>query len=102
MRINKYLAKTGLGSRRQCDEIIKNKLIKVNGQILDDFSYQVNKNDITWKQVFAGVAKTMGSDLDVYIEAAHGFTESISLGSTSSISGEVKHTSINMGIQLNM
>ncbi len=46
MRINKYLAKTGLGSRRQCDEIIKNKLIKVNGQILDDFSYQVNKNDI--------------------------------------------------------
>ena len=46
MRINKFLAKTGLGSRRQCDEIIKNKFIKVNGKILIDFSYQVNKNDI--------------------------------------------------------
>ena len=41
MRINKYLAKTGLGSRRQCDEIIKNKLFKVNGQILNDFSLEI-------------------------------------------------------------
>jgi len=46
MRINKFLAKVGLGSRRQCDVLIKNKLIKVNGKILTDFSYQVINSDI--------------------------------------------------------
>tara|TARA_Y100001960_G_C14460941_1_gene722035 strand:+ start:77 stop:799 length:723 start_codon:yes stop_codon:yes gene_type:complete len=45
MRINKYLARCGIGSRRDCDEYIKNKQIKVNGKILDNFSYSVKDND---------------------------------------------------------
>lgn len=45
MRINKYLARCGIGSRRQCDDYIKNKLIKINGKILDDFSYAVKDTD---------------------------------------------------------
>ena len=45
MRINRYLARCGLGSRRECDEHIKNKKIKINGKILDDFSYSVKNND---------------------------------------------------------
>ena len=45
MRINRYLARCGLGSRRDCDEHIKNKKIKINGKILDDFSYSVKNND---------------------------------------------------------
>ena len=31
MRINKYLAKCGIGSRRKCDEFISKGFIKVNG-----------------------------------------------------------------------
>ena len=32
MRINKYLAQCGLGSRRKCDDFISRGLIKVNGK----------------------------------------------------------------------
>ena len=46
MRINKYLASNGLGSRRKCDDLILNGLIKVNGKILKDFSYQVKNDDV--------------------------------------------------------
>ena len=45
MRINKYLARCGVGSRRQCDEYIKNRKIKINGSIIDDFSYSVKDTD---------------------------------------------------------
>ena len=46
MRLNKFLARSGIASRRKCDEIIKNKKISINGQIVTDFSYQVQKEDI--------------------------------------------------------
>ncbi len=46
MRINKYLAQSGIASRRKCDELISNKKIKVNGYIMTDFSYQVKFDDI--------------------------------------------------------
>jgi len=46
MRINKFLAQSGLGSRRSCDTLIKNGLIKVNGVIVTDFSYQISSEDI--------------------------------------------------------
>ena len=45
MRLNKYLARTGIGSRRQCDLFIENGFIKINGKIVKDFSYQVNNTD---------------------------------------------------------
>ena len=46
MRLNKFLARCGLDSRRKCDDIIKNKKISVNGHIVTDFSYQVKKDDV--------------------------------------------------------
>ena len=45
MRLNKYLARAGLASRRKCDVFISNGLIKINGKIIKDFSYQVSSND---------------------------------------------------------
>ena len=45
MRINRYIAQCGVGSRRKCDEYIAKKLIKVNGKIIIDFSYNVKKDD---------------------------------------------------------
>ena len=43
-RLQKFLAKSGIGSRRHCEELIKSKKIKVNGQIASIGS-SVNKND---------------------------------------------------------
>ena len=34
MRINKYLAKCGLGSRRECDKFVSNGYININGNIM--------------------------------------------------------------------
>jgi len=42
MRINKYLAKCGLGSRRKCDEFISSGKIKVNGKTVTDFSLNIS------------------------------------------------------------
>ena len=46
MRLNKYLAKCGLGSRRKCDVLIETLQIKINGKINSDFSYQVKDSDL--------------------------------------------------------
>lgn len=45
MRINKFIAKTGLASRRKSEEYIKNGLVFVNGKKLEDLSYQVKDGD---------------------------------------------------------
>ena len=44
MRINKYLAKCGIGSRRKCDEYISSGKIKVDGTIVTDYSFNVNES----------------------------------------------------------
>ena len=44
MRINKYLAECGIASRRGCDEIIKEKRVKVNGRICD-LGTEVDENN---------------------------------------------------------
>ena len=45
MRLNKYLARCGIGSRRAWDEFIGNGKIKINGTIIKNFSYQVKEDD---------------------------------------------------------
>jgi 23S rRNA pseudouridine2605 synthase len=45
MRLNRFLAAAGLGSRRQCDELIADGRVTVNGQPCRNFSTQVEDND---------------------------------------------------------
>ena len=45
MRLNKYLAKCGIGSRRKCDNYIEKGKIKINGIINNDYSYMVKPGD---------------------------------------------------------
>ena len=45
MRLNKYLARCGIGSRRKCDEYILSNKIKINGLTVNDFSFQVGSDD---------------------------------------------------------
>jgi 23S rRNA pseudouridine2605 synthase len=47
VRLNKFLASSALGSRRKVEEIILSKSVKVNNQIVDDLSCQIDtKKDI--------------------------------------------------------
>ena len=46
MRINKYLATCGLGSRRSVEDLIKNGLITINDKVVIDLSYDVKDTDI--------------------------------------------------------
>lgn len=44
MRINKYIASCGVASRRKAEELILNKKVKVNGNIIEELSFQVDEN----------------------------------------------------------
>jgi 23S rRNA pseudouridine2605 synthase len=46
MRIAKYLASCGLGSRRKSEELIKAGKVKINGQVDTDLSRQVDFSDL--------------------------------------------------------
>ena len=45
MRLNRFLAAAGLGSRRQCDELIAEGAVTVNGQPCTNFSTQIEDSD---------------------------------------------------------
>ena len=47
MRINKFLAQAGLGSRRSCEQLVLENKIKVNGKIISDLATDIDpQNDI--------------------------------------------------------
>ena len=48
MRINKYLALSGLGSRRKVEELVVNGKIKVNGKIEKNLSADIKDTDIVF------------------------------------------------------
>lgn len=45
MRLNRFLAAAGLGSRRHCDEMIAGGKVTINGQVCTDFSAQPGPRD---------------------------------------------------------
>ncbi len=47
MRINKFLAQAGLGSRRSCEQFVLDSKIRVNGKIIKDLATDIDlQNDI--------------------------------------------------------
>lgn len=48
MRINKYLAQSGLGSRRKVEELITAGKVKVNGKVVKDLSTDIKDTDIVY------------------------------------------------------
>ena len=46
MRINKYLASTGLASRRKCEEYVLAKRVNVNGKVVTDLAFDVSEKDV--------------------------------------------------------
>ena len=46
IRLNKYIANSGLGSRREADEMIEAGLVSVNDEIITTLGYKVNPTDV--------------------------------------------------------
>ena len=46
MRLQKYMARSGVASRRHSEELIKDGKVKVNGVVITEMGYKVSKNDI--------------------------------------------------------
>ena len=44
MRINKYIASCGVASRRKAEEIILDRRVKVNGEIVTELSFNIDEN----------------------------------------------------------
>ena len=63
MRLNKYLAKAGIASRRKCDQFIENEKIMINGETVTNFGYRVKSDDIV---TFEGKVVSEHSDV-IYI-----------------------------------
>ena len=66
MRINKYIAHAGVASRRKAEELIKQGLVTVNGQVVRELATIIKTGDqveveglqsITKKKVYC-IAKT--------------------------------------------
>lgn len=50
VRLNKFLAHTGIASRRACSELIKAGLVKVDGEVIYDAGYRLGpKQVVTYK-----------------------------------------------------
>ncbi|MES2572520.1 MAG: S4 domain-containing protein, partial [Verrucomicrobiota bacterium] len=45
MRLNRFLASAGLGSRRSVEEIIQSGRVKINGRLVTDLATQVGPED---------------------------------------------------------
>lgn len=45
MRLNRFLAAAGIGSRRRCDELIAARRVTINGKVCTDFSIQPAERD---------------------------------------------------------
>ena len=48
MRLNKFLARSGVASRRKCDSLIESGKVKVNGHVKTNFGYRVGSDDIVF------------------------------------------------------
>lgn len=46
VRLNKYIARAGLASRREADELIKTGVVEVNGKIIQEMGYKVQPTDV--------------------------------------------------------
>ena len=56
MRINKYIAQSGIASRRKADELIEAGRVKVNGEVVTMLGFEIRRKDkvtVDDKLVFA-------------------------------------------------
>jgi 23S rRNA pseudouridine2605 synthase len=62
IRLNRYISNSGVCSRREADELIKMGLVSVNGTVITEMGYKVNRNDTVKYD-----GKTLRAEKPVYI-----------------------------------
>lgn len=70
IRLNKYIANSGISSRREADEFIRQGLVTVNGKVITEMGYQVQKTD---KVVFDGQNITPEKPVYVLLNKPKGY-----------------------------
>lgn len=70
IRLNKYIANSGICSRREADELIKQGLVEVNGKVVTEMGYQVQKTD---RVVFDGQSITPEKPVYVLLNKPKGY-----------------------------
>ncbi|CAM3099159.1 pseudouridine synthase [Kaistella daneshvariae] len=70
IRLNKYIANSGICSRREADELITQGLVQVNGQVVTEMGYQVQKTD---KVIFDGQGITPEKPVYVLLNKPKGY-----------------------------
>lgn len=70
IRLNKYIANSGICSRREADELITQGLVEVNGKVVTEMGYQVQKTD---KVVFDGQGITPEKPVYVLLNKPKGY-----------------------------
>lgn len=70
IRLNKYIANSGVCSRRQADELIQQGLVTVNGKTITEMGYQVKKTD---KVTFDGQNLTPEKPVYVLLNKPKGY-----------------------------
>lgn len=70
IRLNKYIANSGICSRREADELITQGLVEVNGKVVTEMGYQVQKTD---KVVFDGQNITPEKPVYVLLNKPKGY-----------------------------
>ena len=70
IRLNKYIANSGVCSRREADELITQGLVEVNGKVITEMGYQVQKTD---KVVFDGQGITPEKPVYVLLNKPKGY-----------------------------
>jgi 23S rRNA pseudouridine2605 synthase len=62
IRLNKYISNSGVCSRREADELITMGLVTVNGKVITELGYKVNRGDVVKYD-----GKTLRAEKPVYI-----------------------------------
>ena len=70
IRLNKYIANSGICSRREADELITQGLVEVNGKVVTEMGYQVQKTD---RVVFDGQSITPEKPVYVLLNKTKGY-----------------------------
>ncbi|MDO4764085.1 MAG: pseudouridine synthase [Flavobacteriaceae bacterium] len=70
IRLNKYIANSGICSRREADELIAQGLVEVNGKVITEMGYQVQKTD---RVVFDGQGITPEKPVYVLLNKPKGY-----------------------------
>lgn len=70
IRLNKYIANSGICSRREADELITQGLVEVNGKVVTEMGYQVQKTD---RVVFDGQSITPETPVYVLLNKPKGY-----------------------------